>query len=102
MDTIRKSVVNIVALLLLMMLLFAIMGYYLFTYDIEINSVQEQIYADLVRESWGNLGSAMLSLFTFVTVSVGSSHKYHDPNIPNIFRIKQSGAVVIDISACHL
>ncbi|XP_064642513.1 cation channel sperm-associated protein 3-like [Lineus longissimus] len=68
MDTIRKSVLNIVSLLLLMMLLFAIMGYYLFTYDIEINSEQDQINADLVYENWGNLGAAMLTLFTLVTV----------------------------------
>ncbi|CAH1796922.1 unnamed protein product [Owenia fusiformis] len=56
-DTIRKSVVNIVMLLLLMMFLFGIMGYYLFGYR-----------EDGDKEHFGHLGAAMLTLFTFVTV----------------------------------
>lgn len=60
-DTIRTSVLNIVMLLLLMMFLFAIMGYYFFGYK-----------ADSDKEHWGTLGDGMLTLFTFVTV-FGSS-----------------------------
>lgn len=59
-DTIRNSIVNVVLLLLLLMFLFSIMGYYIFGYrDSETESD---------KEHWGDLGSAMLSLFNYVTV----------------------------------
>ena len=53
-DTIRKSVINIVALLLLTMFLFGIMGYYFFGYR-----------EDGDKEHWGDLGRAMLTLFRY-------------------------------------
>ncbi|XP_070544767.1 cation channel sperm-associated protein 3-like [Ptychodera flava] len=57
LDTIRKSVVNVVLLLMLMMFLFAIVGYYFFGYK-----------EDGAKELWGDLGTAMLTLFAYVTV----------------------------------
>ena len=57
LDTIKNSVLNVVLLLLLMMFLFAIMGYYFFGY-----------YEGSDEEHWGNFGSAMLTLFSYVTV----------------------------------
>ncbi|XP_074649066.1 cation channel sperm-associated protein 3-like [Tubulanus polymorphus] len=56
-STIRKSVINIVILLFIMMFLFAIMGYYFFGYREE---------SDL--ENWGNITVALKSLFTYVTL----------------------------------
>ncbi|CAH1245964.1 cation channel sperm-associated protein 3-like [Branchiostoma lanceolatum] len=56
-ETIRSTVVNIVLLLLLLMFLFGIMGYYFFGYP---------THGD--KKYWGNLGRAMLTLFTYVTV----------------------------------
>ena len=58
-DTIRNSVLNVVVLLALLMLFFGVVGYYSFGYD---ESGDQQ--------RWGSLNSAMLTLFTFVTVSV--------------------------------
>ncbi|XP_033114150.1 cation channel sperm-associated protein 3-like [Anneissia japonica] len=58
LDTIRNSVLNVVLLLFLLMFLFSIMGYYFFGYK-ETNSD---------KENWGDLGSAMLTLFSYVTV----------------------------------
>ena len=57
-DTIRKSVLNVVILLVLLMIFFGVVGYYIFGYDET---------GDL--EKWGDLSKAMLTLFTFVTVS---------------------------------
>lgn len=45
-------------LLLIIMFLFGIMGYYFFGYDEQGD-----------KENWGSLGIAFLSLFTYVTVS---------------------------------
>ena len=59
LDTIRNSVLNVVLLLLLMMFLFAIMGYYFFG-----------CWEGSDKEHWGDLGSAMLTLFSYVTVSI--------------------------------
>ena len=59
LDTIRKWVINIILLLLLLMFLFAIMGYYFFGYR-----------DDGDRKNWGDLGSAMLTLFSYVTVGL--------------------------------
>ena len=56
-DTVRKWVINIIALLLLLMFLFAIIGYYFFGFN-----------EDGDVEHWGTLGDAMLTLFSFVTV----------------------------------
>lgn len=58
LDTIKKWVINILMLLLLIMFLFAIMGYYFFGYREDSND----------KKHWGSLGSAMLSLFSYVTV----------------------------------
>ena len=58
LDTVRAWVINIIALLLLLMFVFAIMGYYFFgTSD------------NGDKEYWGTLGRAMLTLFSYVTVS---------------------------------
>ena len=57
--TIRKSVLNVVVLLVLLMVFFGVVGYYIFGYD-ETGD----------KERWGSLSTAMLSLFTFVTVSI--------------------------------
>lgn len=57
-DTIRKSVLNVVILLAMLMLFFGVVGYYIFGYDED---------GDKLR--WGTLNSAMLTLFAFVTVS---------------------------------
>ncbi|XP_002730732.1 cation channel sperm-associated protein 3-like [Saccoglossus kowalevskii] len=54
LDTIRKSVLNVVLLLLLLMFLFGIVGYYFF--------------GSSDKEHWGGLGPAMLTLFAYVTV----------------------------------
>ncbi|XP_065061341.1 cation channel sperm-associated protein 3-like [Rhopilema esculentum] len=54
--TIRKSVVNVVVLLVLLMIFFGVVGYYIFGYD-ETGD----------KERWGSLSDAMLTLFTFVT-----------------------------------
>lgn len=55
--TIRKSVVNVVVLLVLLMIFFGIVGHYSFGYD-EAGD----------KERWGSLSAAMLTLFAFVTV----------------------------------
>ena len=55
--TVRKWVINIVLLLLLIMFLFGIMGYYFFGYTDEGD-----------QEHWGTLGDAMMTLFSLVTV----------------------------------
>ena len=55
-DTVKRWVVNIIMLLLLIMFLFAIMGYYFFGYT-----------DDGDKENWGSLGRAMMSLFTLFT-----------------------------------
>ena len=65
LDTLRKWVINIIILLLLIMFLFAIMGYYCFGYR-----------DDQDKENWGTLARALLTLFSFVTVSVDSCLKY--------------------------
>ncbi|XP_013402648.1 cation channel sperm-associated protein 3-like [Lingula anatina] len=57
LDTIRKSVLNVVGLLLLLMFLFGIMGYYFFGYK-----------DDADKQNWGSLDKAMLTLFSYVTV----------------------------------
>ena len=58
-DTIRNSVLNVVILLAMLMAFFAVVGYYIFGYEEETGD----------KENWGNLSTAMLTLFTFVTVS---------------------------------
>ncbi|KXJ20362.1 cation channel sperm-associated protein 3 [Exaiptasia diaphana] len=57
-DTIRHSVLNVVILLTMLMGFFAVVGYYIFGYEEETGD----------KEHWGNLSTAMLTLFTFVTV----------------------------------
>ncbi|XP_067029424.1 cation channel sperm-associated protein 3-like isoform X2 [Acropora muricata] len=57
-DTIRNSVLNVVILLTMLMAFFAVVGYYIFGYDEETGD----------KENWGTLSTAMLTLFTFVTV----------------------------------
>lgn len=56
-DTIRNSVLNVVILLVLLMVFFGVVGYYIFGYEDT---------GDKVR--WGDLSTAMLTLFAFVTV----------------------------------
>ncbi|XP_037076171.1 cation channel sperm-associated protein 3-like [Pollicipes pollicipes] len=59
-DTIRRYVVSVIILLVFIMFLFGVVGYYLFG--------SNKFAADQsAREDWGNLGRAMLSLFTYVT-----------------------------------
>ena len=58
-DTIRNSVLNVVILLAMLMAFFAVVGYYIFGYDEDTGD----------KENWGSLSTAMLTLFTFVTVS---------------------------------
>lgn len=58
-DTIRNSVLNVVILLTMLMAFFAVVGYYIFGYEEETGD----------KENWGTLSTAMLTLFTFVTVS---------------------------------
>ncbi|XP_076826081.1 cation channel sperm-associated protein 3-like isoform X2 [Clavelina lepadiformis] len=55
-DTMKKSFINVMLILLFIMFLFAIFGYYMFG------------YAGGDEENWGDLGSAFLTLFSFVTV----------------------------------
>lgn len=55
-DTIRNSVLNVVILLVLLMLFFGVVGYYIFGYEET---------GDQAR--WGDLSTAMLTLFTFIT-----------------------------------
>lgn len=62
-DTIRNSVLNVVILLVMLMAFFAVVGYYIFGYEEETGD----------KKHWGNLSTAMLTLFTFVTVSSVSS-----------------------------
>lgn len=57
-QTFRSSVLYLLLLLLIIMFLFGIMGYYFFGYDEQGD-----------KENWGTLGTAFLSLFTYVTVS---------------------------------
>jgi len=57
LDTIRKSFVNMVFLMALLIFISGILGFYLF--GTGENGDQE---------NWGSLGSAMLTLFAFVTV----------------------------------
>lgn len=65
-DTIRNSVLNVVILLTMLMAFFAVVGYYIFGYDEETGD----------KENWGTLSTAMLTLFTFVTVSISRSAKF--------------------------
>ena len=58
-DTIRNSVLNVVILLTMLMAFFAVVGYYIFGYEEETGD----------KKNWGTLSTAMLTLFTFVTVS---------------------------------
>ena len=58
-DTIRNSVLNVVILLTMLMAFFAVVGYYIFGYEEDTGD----------KENWGTLSTAMLTLFTFVTVS---------------------------------
>ena len=58
-QTFKSSVFYLLLLLLVLMFLFAIMGYYLFGYEDNGD-----------KRNWGSFGQSMLSLFTFVTVSV--------------------------------
>ncbi|XP_039273016.1 cation channel sperm-associated protein 3-like [Styela clava] len=55
-DTMKKSFINVMLILLFLMFLFAIFGYYMFGYK----------GGD--EANWGDLGSAFLTLFSFVTV----------------------------------
>lgn len=55
-DTMKKSFINVMLILLFLMFLFAIFGYYMFGYK----------GGD--EGNWGDLGSAFLTLFSFVTV----------------------------------
>ena len=48
-----------VILLAMLMAFFAVVGYYIFGYEEETGD----------KENWGTLSTAMLTLFTFVTVS---------------------------------
>ena len=57
--TFRSAVFYLLILLFILMFLFAIMGFYFFGYD-----------EDGDTRNWGNFGIAMLSLFTYVTVSL--------------------------------
>lgn len=57
LDTLRKWVTNIILLLLLLMFLFATIGYHFFGAS-----------DDGDKENWGSLGAAMMTLFSFVTV----------------------------------
>ena len=50
---------NVVILLTMLMAFFAVVGYYIFGYDEDTGD----------KENWGTLSTAMLTLFTFVTVS---------------------------------
>ena len=59
-DTIRRYVVSVIILLVFIMFLFGVVGYYLFG----SNKFAENQAA---QEDWGTLGRAMLSLFTYVT-----------------------------------
>ena len=58
LDTIRKSFVNMVFLMGLLIFIFGILGFYFFGTGESGD-----------KENWGTLGSAMLTLFAFVTVS---------------------------------
>lgn len=58
LDTIRKSFVNMVFLMALLIFIFGILGFYFFGTGESGD-----------KENWGSLGSAMLTLFAFVTVS---------------------------------
>lgn len=55
---------NVVILLTMLMAFFAVVGYYIFGYEEETGD----------KENWGTLSTAMLTLFTFVTVSYGLSY----------------------------
>ncbi|XP_068684842.1 cation channel sperm-associated protein 3-like [Montipora foliosa] len=57
-DTIRNSVLNVVILLTMLMVFFAVVGFYIFGYDEQTGD----------KKNWGTLSTAMLTLFTFVTV----------------------------------
>lgn len=50
---------NVVILLTMLMAFFAVVGYYIFGYEEDTGD----------KENWGTLSTAMLTLFTFVTVS---------------------------------
>ena len=50
---------NVVILLTMLMVFFAVVGFYIFGYDEETGD----------KKNWGTLSTAMLTLFTFVTVS---------------------------------
>jgi len=52
-------VLNVVILLTMLMAFFAVVGYYMFGYEDNASD----------KEHWGNLSTAMLTLFTYVTVS---------------------------------
>ena len=66
-DTMKKSFVNVMLILVFIMFLFAIFGYYLFGY----------VGGD--ERNWGDLGTAFLTLFSFVTVSQchGATFLFH-------------------------
>ena len=59
-DTIRNSVLNVVVLLVMLMVFFAVVGFYIFGVEEETGD----------KENWGSLSTAMLTLFAFVTVSI--------------------------------
>lgn len=59
-DTIRRYVVSVIILLVFIMFLFGVVGYYLF------GSNKKSKNQDALND-WGTLGRAMLSLFTYVT-----------------------------------
>ncbi|CAD5117828.1 DgyrCDS6575 [Dimorphilus gyrociliatus] len=56
-DTIKRWLINIILLLLLLMYIFGIMGYYLFGTGEGSD-----------KEHWGSISKAMMSLFTYVSV----------------------------------
>ncbi|KAF6030875.1 CATSPER3 [Bugula neritina] len=64
LDTIRKSFVNMVFLMALLIFISGILGFYLF--GTGENGDQE---------NWGSLGSAMLTLFAFVTEELDARNK---------------------------
>lgn len=74
-DTIRNSVFNVVILLTMLMGFFAVVGYYIFGYEEETGD----------KTHWGDLSTAMLTLFTFVTVSIECIHYFRKKILETIF-----------------